>query len=31
MTASSPLSLKQEKNPRLAADVGFDNAAEKLN
>ncbi len=31
MTVSSPISLEQEKNPWLAAEVRFDNAAEKLN
>jgi glutamate dehydrogenase (NAD(P)+) len=30
VTASSPLSLEHEKNPWLAAEVRFDNAAEKL-
>ena len=30
MTATSSLSLEQEKNPWLAAEVRFDNAAEKL-
>jgi glutamate dehydrogenase (NAD(P)+) len=31
VTATSALSLEQEKNPWLAAEVRFDNAAEKLN
>jgi glutamate dehydrogenase (NAD(P)+) len=31
VTVSSPISLEQEKNPWLAAEVRFDNAAEKLN
>jgi glutamate dehydrogenase (NAD(P)+) len=30
VTATSPLSLEQEKNPWLAAEVRFDNAAERL-